>query len=109
MERSTCRPAAASSRIRSPRPNGRRRRARRGRCCAPPKWRSPDSTPGWIEPHGRGTRKVSAHQSGKLGEAEALYRLVLEKAPRHTGALTLLGTLQAQLRNLEEAARLFEI
>lgn len=55
------------------------------------------------------SRALASHQSGKLGEAEALYRLVLEKAPRHTGALTLLGTLQAQLRNLEEAARLFEI
>lgn len=55
------------------------------------------------------SRALASHQSGKLGEAEALYRLVLEKEPRHAGALTLLGTLHAQLRRYEEAARLFEI
>lgn len=51
---------------------------------------------------------LASHRSGRLGDAEAMYRRILEEHPRHADALTLLGTLQAQLRNFEEAARLFE-
>jgi len=51
-------------------------------------------------------RALALHQSGKLNEADAMYRQVLEREPRHSDALTLLGTVQAQLRNFEEAARL---
>ena len=54
-------------------------------------------------------RGLAFHQAGRLDAAEALYRQVLEREPRHTDALTLLGALQAQLRNFEEAARLMEI
>jgi predicted O-linked N-acetylglucosamine transferase (SPINDLY family) len=54
-------------------------------------------------------RALELHQSGKLDEADAIYRQVLEREPRHSDALTLLGTLQAQLRNFEEAARLMGI
>ena len=54
-------------------------------------------------------RGLALHQAGKLNEADALYRQVLEREPGHTDALTLLGAVQAQLRNFEEAARLMEI
>ncbi|MGH8693932.1 MAG: tetratricopeptide repeat protein, partial [Burkholderiales bacterium] len=52
-------------------------------------------------------RGLALQQSGRLGEAEALYRQVLEMEPRHVTALTMLGTLHAQRRNLAEAERLF--
>jgi predicted O-linked N-acetylglucosamine transferase (SPINDLY family) len=52
-------------------------------------------------------RAVALHQAGRLGEAEALYRQVLEVEPRHAAALTMLGTLHAQRRNPAEAERLF--
>lgn len=54
-------------------------------------------------------RGVALHQAGRLGEAEALYRQVLELEPRHAMALTMLGTVHAQRRNSAEAARLFEM
>jgi predicted O-linked N-acetylglucosamine transferase (SPINDLY family) len=54
-------------------------------------------------------RGLALQQSGRLGEAEALYRQVLEMEPRHVTALTMLGTLHAQRRNLAEAERLFGI
>ena len=53
-------------------------------------------------------RGIALHQAGRLGEAEALYRRVLEVEPRHAAALTMLGTAYAQRRNSAEAARLFE-
>lgn len=53
-------------------------------------------------------RGFGLYQAGKLAEAEALYRRVLEAEPRHASALTMLGTIQAQGGNLAEAARLFE-
>jgi protein O-GlcNAc transferase len=52
------------------------------------------------------SRALAMHRSGNLGEAEVLYRRVLETEPRHADALTLLGTIQAQLRNFDEAERL---
>jgi protein O-GlcNAc transferase len=54
-------------------------------------------------------RGFDLHRAGKLAEAEALYRQVLEKEPRHVAALTMLGTIQAQRGSLAEAARLFEM
>jgi len=54
-------------------------------------------------------RGLALQQSGRLGEAEALYRQVLEMEPRHVTALTMLGTIHAQRRNLAEAERLFGI
>ncbi|MGH8642479.1 MAG: tetratricopeptide repeat protein [Burkholderiales bacterium] len=53
-------------------------------------------------------RGLDLYRAGKLAEAEALYRQVLETEPRHAGALTMLGTIQAQRGSLAEAARLFE-
>ncbi|HSC93746.1 MAG TPA: tetratricopeptide repeat protein [Burkholderiales bacterium] len=53
-------------------------------------------------------RGVALHQAGRLGEAEALYRQVLEVEPQHAAALTMLGTAYAQRRDSAEAARLFE-
>ena len=52
------------------------------------------------------SRGMALHQAGRLGEAEALYRHILEMEPRHATALTMLGTIHAQRRNLEEAVRL---
>jgi predicted O-linked N-acetylglucosamine transferase (SPINDLY family) len=43
------------------------------------------------------------HQAGRLAEAEALYRLVLEQYPKHAGALHLLGVLACQAGRLDEA------
>ncbi|HEY7743858.1 MAG TPA: tetratricopeptide repeat protein [Burkholderiales bacterium] len=53
-------------------------------------------------------RGLALHQAGSFGEAEALYRRVLEMDPRHAAALTMLATVHAQRRDLAEAARLFE-
>jgi tetratricopeptide (TPR) repeat protein len=41
-------------------------------------------------------RAVAAHQGGRLVEAEALYRLVLEKEPGNADALNLMGVLAHQ-------------
>lgn len=54
-------------------------------------------------------RGIALHQAGRLGEAEALYRQIIEVEPRHATALTMLGTVHAQRRNSAEAARLFEL
>ncbi len=39
---------------------------------------------------------VRHHQTGRDGEAESLYRRILEEAPQHAGALHLLGVLMHQ-------------
>jgi Flp pilus assembly protein TadD len=49
---------------------------------------------------------VAAHQAGRLPEAEALYRRVLEAAPGHPHALHLLGVLTHQLGRHPEAVAL---
>ena len=54
-------------------------------------------------------RGFDLYRSGKLAEAEALYRQVLQTEPRHAPALTMLGTIQAQRGSLAEAARLLEM
>lgn len=51
-------------------------------------------------------RGVSLHQTGRLGEAEVLYRQVLEKEPRQFTALAMLGTVHAQRGDWAEAERL---
>ena len=51
-------------------------------------------------------RAVQLHQLGKLDEAQALYRQVLEHAPRQFDALHLLGVIERQRGNPEAAARL---
>jgi predicted O-linked N-acetylglucosamine transferase (SPINDLY family) len=46
---------------------------------------------------------LAHHQAGRLAEAEALYRLVLEQYPKHSSALHLLGVLACQAGRLDEA------
>ncbi len=46
------------------------------------------------------------HQAGRLPQAEAIYRQILELAPEHPDALHLLGMLAAQIGNNEIAAEL---
>jgi predicted O-linked N-acetylglucosamine transferase (SPINDLY family) len=43
------------------------------------------------------------HQAGRLAEAEAIYRQVLEAVPDHAGALNLLGLLAGQTGHTEQA------
>jgi Flp pilus assembly protein TadD len=54
----------------------------------------------------RMTQAVQLHEAGKLGEAEALYRAVLQAAPQHPHALHLLGVLAHQRGRLDEAVDL---
>ena len=49
---------------------------------------------------------VALHQSGQLGEAEALYRQALAAQPRQPDALHLLGMIACQTGRLKEAADL---
>ena len=51
-------------------------------------------------------RSVALHQSGRLDEAEALYRQALRHDPANPDALNLLGVLIAQRGRPAEAARL---
>ena len=51
-------------------------------------------------------RSVDLHQSGRLDEAEALYRQVLQSDPANPDALNLLGVLIAQRGRPAEAAQL---
>lgn len=49
---------------------------------------------------------VSFHQSGRLAEAEPLYRAILAENRRHFDALHLLGLIHGQRSQHDEAARL---
>jgi len=53
-------------------------------------------------------RAFELHQSGRLDEAEALYRAALVRAPLDFNALHLLGALCAQKGRMGEALALFE-
>jgi protein O-GlcNAc transferase len=50
-------------------------------------------------------RAMAAHQAGDLSEAETLYKLVLTVDEEHFVALLMLGILNGQLGNYEEAER----
>jgi len=50
---------------------------------------------------------VALHKAGRLGEAEVLYRKVLERHPLEVNALHFLGLVCTQTGRLEEAARLY--
>jgi tetratricopeptide (TPR) repeat protein len=50
---------------------------------------------------------VTLHRQGKLRDAERIYARVLKAAPDHFDALTLLGTVKAELNHFGEAYRLF--
>jgi tetratricopeptide (TPR) repeat protein len=49
---------------------------------------------------------IAAHQAGRLGEAETLYRQVLARNPRDFDALHMLGIIHAQRDDYKEAERL---
>src|SRR5208283_609071 len=51
---------------------------------------------------------LKPHQAGRLGEAEPLYRAVLDREDRHVDALTNLGTLRLQTGEFVEAGRLMD-
>ena len=44
---------------------------------------------------------------GERGEAESLYRSILQQEPEHTGLLAMLAVILAQSGGAEEAAKLF--
>ncbi len=52
---------------------------------------------------------IAAHNSGKLGEAERLYRDILQSQPNHPDANHNLGILMFSINNSEEALQLFKI
>ncbi|MBV8752801.1 MAG: tetratricopeptide repeat protein [Hyphomicrobiales bacterium] len=54
----------------------------------------------------RFAQALSLHQSGRLDEAERLYRQVLKRHPDHLDALNLLGVLALQAGRNEEAIQL---
>jgi predicted O-linked N-acetylglucosamine transferase (SPINDLY family) len=51
-------------------------------------------------------RALALHQSGSIGEAQALYRQILQQVPNHFGALQFLGVSESQSGRYEEADRL---
>jgi predicted TPR repeat methyltransferase len=56
-------------------------------------------------PADRLQQAMQLHQAGRLGEAEALYRRLLDANPRHADALHMMGLVNAQRRRFDEAAR----
>lgn len=48
-------------------------------------------------------RAVALHQRGDIGPAEQLYRQILNRQPRHAGALHLLGVIHVQRGELAQA------
>ena len=53
-------------------------------------------------------RAVAFHRDGRLAEAEAAYRVILDAAPDHDGALHNLGVVLAQGGRPTEAVALFD-
>ncbi|HYD32436.1 MAG TPA: tetratricopeptide repeat protein [Azospirillaceae bacterium] len=51
---------------------------------------------------------VAHHQAGRLGEAEAIYRRVLQTDPGHPDALNLLGVLASQAGHFADGIELIE-
>jgi len=67
---------------------------------------SRESDPAVIDDLFAGARR--SHQAGNLAEAEALYRRILSRDPRHADAMHLLGVLADQSGRPEEAVDLIE-
>ncbi len=51
-------------------------------------------------------KALALHQQGELAQAEALYRAILQQAPKHFDALHLLGVIACQRTQYEAAVRL---
>ena len=51
---------------------------------------------------------LNHHVAGRIAEAEALYRMVLEKEPCHMQALSMLGMMLMDSRRIDEAEALFD-
>src|ERR1700682_348591 len=51
---------------------------------------------------------IGHHRTGRLSEAEALYRQVLGVEPRHADALHLLGRIEHTRGRFDEAVELFD-
>ena len=64
--------------------------------------RAPPST----DTERRFTEALALHKRGRVGDAEVLYRAILTDAPRHVGALQLLGVAEFQRGRHAEAERL---
>ena len=56
----------------------------------------------------RVTEAYHLHRAGRLAEAEAAYRRILQREPKNSRTLYLLGTLRLQQNDLDEAVRLTE-
>ena len=54
-------------------------------------------------------RAFVLHQAGRIADAQAICREILERAPRHFDALHLLGLTEYQLGRYEEAHRLLAL
>ena len=52
-------------------------------------------------------KALDVHRQGRIGDAEGLYRDVLEAEPRHAGALQHLGILAQQRGDIVESVELF--
>ena len=52
---------------------------------------------------------IRLHRLGQLAEAEALYRRVLERDPKHPGALHLLGVMAHHQGHDDRAAELIAL
>jgi protein O-GlcNAc transferase len=50
---------------------------------------------------------LGLHRQGRLAEAEAIYRRILDNSPEHADSLQLLGALSLQLGRTDEAIELF--
>ena len=51
---------------------------------------------------------ISLHRSGNLAEAESLYRKLLSQNPHHADALSFLGLIEIQRKNLDAGIRLID-
>ncbi|MDQ2106197.1 tetratricopeptide repeat protein [Azospirillum isscasi] len=65
----------------------------------------PPPPPPPADPEDLLNRAIALHRAGRLGEAMAAYRAVLDLAPRHSDALHLLGLIQHQTGRHAEADR----
>lgn len=70
---------------------------------------SPMNATNPFDPNAIFQQAVSFHAAGKLPEAAALYRKLIELFPQHPVALAYLGMVEFQQGNLEESVRLLRL